>query len=136
MATEYHQIFFNGIFSNYQKNLLIILLLSEHLEPEAFSSFEFYYAFYCSLKQKRMYSPTYFSYCPYSVEDFSVPTNFLPLLFLHLCKELQKFCSFTKILDTVLLSHFEYDFYPLSYNPLKEGSKYMETVIERLRKNI
>ena len=43
---------------------------------------------------------------------FSIPTDSLLLLFLHLCKELRAFCGFTKVPDASLMSRFKHDFEP------------------------
>ena len=54
---------------------------------------------------------------------FSIPTDPLLLLFLHLCKELRNFCGFTKVPDASLISRFKHDFkyyielYVTEYNP-------------------
>ena len=41
---------------------------------------------------------------------FSIPTDSLLLLFLHLCRELRDFCSFTKVPDASLMSSSKHDF--------------------------
>lgn len=59
---------------------------------------------------KTFVSFTGISYCFHSLKDFSIPTDSLSLLFLHLSKELKDFCGFSKIPDASLLSRFRHDF--------------------------
>ncbi|WP_334305138.1 transposase [Enterocloster bolteae] len=43
---------------------------------------------------------------------FSIPTEFLLILFLNLCREFREFCGFQKIPDAPLFTRFKQDFLP------------------------
>lgn len=117
MTTKYHQIHFNDIFSDCQNKFIddspsFFQLLSEQFELEEFIPPEFYSAFYHSLGRKRQYSLHGFLTAFILQKIFSIHTDSLLLLFLHLCKEPREFCGFTKVPDASLLSRFKKDFQP------------------------
>ncbi len=117
MATKYHQITLSDIFSDCQNKLIddspsFFKLLSEHVVLDEFIPAEFYSAFYCSLGRNRVYSLHGFLTAFILQKIFSIPTDSLLLLFLHLCRELRDFCGFTKVPDASLLSRFKHDFEP------------------------
>ena len=110
MATKYHQISLNDIFSDCQNSFIddspsFFSLLSEHLDLNEFIPPEFLTAFYLSVGHVcincRGFLPLSF------FKRFFHPYF---LLFLHLSKELRDFCGFTKIPDASLMSRFKYDF--------------------------
>ena len=105
MATKYHQISLNDIFSDCQINLTndspaFFQLLTDHFELNDFIPPEFHFAFYRSIGRNRVYPLHGFLTAFILQKIFSIPTDSLFLLFLHLCKELRVFCGFTKVSDT------------------------------------
>lgn len=117
MASNYHQITLSDIFSDCQCKLIddspsFFALLSEHFDLDEFIPSEFYSAFYLSLGRNRLYSLHAFLTAFILQKIFSIPSDSLLLLFLHLCKELRDFCGFSKVPDASLLSRFKHDFEP------------------------
>lgn len=117
MATKYHQISLSDIFSDCQFKLTddspsFFRLLAEHFELNDFIPPEFHSAFYLSIGRNRVYPLHGFLTAFILQKIFSIPTDSLLLLFLHLCKELRDFCGFTKVPDASLLSRFKHDFEP------------------------
>lgn len=117
MTTKYHQIVLSDIFSDCQNRLIddspsFFQLLSKHVNLDEFIPAEFHSAFYRSLGRNRVYSLSGFLTAFILQKIFSIPTDSLLLLFLHLCRELRDFCGFTKVPDASLLSRFKYDFEP------------------------
>lgn len=117
MAAKYHQISLNDIFSDCQFTFIedppsFFLLLAEHFDLNDFIPSEFLTAFYLSVGRKREYSLHAFLSAFILQKIFSIPTDSLLLLFLHLSKELRVFCGFSKVPDASLLSRFKHDFEP------------------------
>lgn len=117
MATNYHQISLNNIFSDCQNKFIddspsFFKLLSKHLDLDDFIPPEFNSAFYHSLGRNRLYSLHSFLSAFILQKIFSIPSDSLLLLFLHLSKELRDFCGFSKVPDASLLSRFKHDFEP------------------------
>lgn len=115
MTAKYHQIALSDIFSDCQNKLIddspsFFTLLSEHFDLDDFIPPEFLSAFYLSLGRNRVYSLHGFLTAFILQKIFSIPTDSLLLLFLHLCKELRDFCGFSKVPDASLLSRFKRDF--------------------------
>ena len=117
MAAKYHQISLSDIFSDCQNSFLddppsFFSLLSDHFDLNEFIPSEFFTAFYLSIGRKRVYPLQGFLSAFILQKIFSIPTDSLLLLFLHLCKELRTFCGFTKVPDASLMSRFKHDFEP------------------------
>ena len=117
MAAKYYQISLSDIFSDCQNSFLddppsFFSLLSDHFDLNEFIPSEFFTAFYLSIGRKRVYPLQGFLSAFILQKIFSIPTDSLLLLFLHLCKELRTFCSFTKVPDVSLMSRFKHDFEP------------------------
>lgn len=117
MASKYHQISLNDIFSDCQTKLTedspsFFQLLDEHFVLNDFIPPEFLSAFYRSIGRNRLYPLHGFLSAFILQKIFSIPTDSLLLLFLHLCKELRLFCGFSKVPDASLLSRFKHDFEP------------------------
>lgn len=115
MTAKYHQIALSDFFSDCQNKLIddspsFFALLSEHFDLDDFIPPEFQSAFYLSLGRNRVYSLHGFLTAFILQKIFSIPTDSLLLLFLHLCKELRNFCGFSKVPDASLLSRFKHDF--------------------------
>ena len=115
MTVKYHQIALSDFFSDCQNKLIndspsFFALLSEHFDLDDFIPPEFHSAFYLSLGRNRVYSLHGFLTAFILQKIFSIPTDSLLLLFLHLCKELRDFCGFSKVPDASLLSRFKHDF--------------------------
>lgn len=101
MTTKYHPISLSDIFSDCQNAFIddapsFFSLLSEHFDLNEFIPSEFFSAFYLSIGRKRVYPLQGFLSAFILQKIFSIPTDSLLLLFLHLCKELMAFCGFTK----------------------------------------
>lgn len=117
MVTKYHQISLSDIFSDCQNSFFdespsFFSLLSEHFDLNEFIPPEFLTAFYLSIGRKRLY-PLQGVLTAFILQKiFSIPTDSLILLFLHLSKELEEFCGFTKVPDASLMSRFKHDFEP------------------------
>ena len=89
MATKYHQISLSDIFSDYQNSFIddstsFFSLLSEHFDLNEFIPSEFLTAFYLSIGRKRLYPLQGFLTAFILQKIFSIPTDSLLLLFLHL----------------------------------------------------
>lgn len=97
------------------------LLLAEHFDHNDFIPSEFLTAFYLSISRKREYSLHAFLSAFILQKILSIPTDYLLLLFLHLCKELRVFCGFSIFPDASLLSRFKHDFEP-----------YIELMLQRM----
>lgn len=115
MTVKYHQIALCDFFSDCQNKLIndspsFFALLSEHFDLDDFIPPEFQSAFYRSLGRNRVYSLHAFLTAFILQKIFSIPTDSLLLLFLHLSKELRDFCGFSKVPDASLLSRFKHDF--------------------------
>lgn len=117
MTTKYHQLTLSDTFSDCQNKLIddspsFFVLLSEHFDLNEFIPPEFYSAFYPSLGRNRIYPLHAFLSAFILQKIFSIPSDSLLLLFLHLCKELRDFCGFSKVPDASLLSRFKQNFEP------------------------
>lgn len=117
MIAKYHQIALIDLFSDCQRKLIndspsFFALLSEHFDLDDFIPPAFLSNFYLSLERNRVYSLHGFLTSFILKKIFSIPTDSLLLLFLHLCKELRDFCGFPKIPDASLLSRFKHVFEP------------------------
>lgn len=93
MTTKYHQISLSDIFSDCQNTFIddppsFFSLLSEHFDLNEFIPPEFLTAFYLSTGRKRVYTLQGFLTAFILQKIFSIPTDSLFLLFLHLCREL------------------------------------------------
>lgn len=117
MATKYHQISLNEIFSDFQTKLVkeassFFQILSEHFDLDTFITPEFVSAFYRSVGRTRLYPLHGFLSAFILQKIFSIPTDSLLLLFLRLCKELRDFCGFSKVPDSPLMTRFKQVFEP------------------------
>ena len=115
MATKYHRISLNDIFSDCQNKLIddspsFFSMLSEHMDLNEFIPPEFQSAFYLSIGRTRIYPLHGFLSAFILQKIFSIPTDSLLLLFLNLCKELRDFCGFSKVPDASLMSRFKHNF--------------------------
>lgn len=79
-------------------------LLMDTLDIFDFISTNSYLTFYQTLKPKRLYLLEGFLSSLILQKIFSIPTNFLLILFLVLCWELRDFYSFSKVPDAPLFS--------------------------------
>lgn len=81
MATKYHQISLNEVFSDCQTKLIeeapsFFQLLSEHFDLDTFIPPEFVSAFYLSVGRTRLYPLHGFSFGVYPSENFFYPNRF------------------------------------------------------------
>lgn len=117
MAVKYHQISLKDTFSDCQDMFLdnapsFFQILSDHFDLDQFIPAGFLSAFYRSIGRTRTYPLHGFLSAFILQKIFSIPTDSLLLLFLHLSKELRDFCGFSKVPDASLLSRFKHDFEP------------------------
>lgn len=108
MAAKYLQLSFKDIFSECQDMSIddtpsFFQLLEGHYDIHEFIPSVFTNAFYQRLGRNRTY--------PLSAlilqKLFSIPTDSLLILLLHICKELRNFCGFSKIPDALLFTRFK-----------------------------
>lgn len=74
-------------------------LLEQHFDISLFIPQTFYNAFYQYLGRKRDYPLTGFLSALILQKIFSISTDSLLILLLHLCRELRDFCGFSKVPD-------------------------------------
>lgn len=115
MAVKYHQISFKDTFSDCQDMFMddvpsFFQLLEQHFDISLFIPQTFYNAFYQHLGRKRDYPLTGFLSALILQKIFSIPTDALLILLLHLCKELRDFCGFSKVPDAPLFTRFRLGF--------------------------
>lgn len=137
MATKYHQISFNDIFSDCQDKFIddspsFFTLLSEFVDINQFIPSCFYSAFYQSIGRSRIYPLHGFLSAFILQKIFSIPTDALLLLFLNLCKELRDFCGFTKVPDASLMSRFKHDFDPYIELMFQQMVDYTEPICQAI----
>ena len=98
MAVKYHQISLKDIFSDCRDMLddtpSFFQLLEEHFD----------------ISLKREYPLTAFLSFLILQKIFSVPTDSLLILLLHICKELRDFCGLSKVPDAPLFTRFKLGF--------------------------
>lgn len=117
MATKFHQISLNELFSDCQDMFIddtpsFFQLLEQHFDISEFVPSVFYHAFYQSLGRKRLYPLTGFLSALILQKMFSIPSDSLLILFLSLCSELRDFCGFSKVPDAPLFTRFKQNFLP------------------------
>ena len=115
MAAKYHQISLKDTFSECRDMFIddtpsFFQLLEEHFDISAFVPSVFYNAFYQRLGRKRDYPLTAFLSALILQKIFSIPTDSLLILLLHICKELRDFCGFSKVPDAPLFTRFKLGF--------------------------
>ena len=135
MATKYHQISLSDMFSDCQNSFIdespsFFSLLSEHFDLNEFIPPEFPTAFYLSIGRKRLYPLQGFLIAFILQKIFSIPTDSLLLLFLHLSKELKEFWGFTKVQDASLMSCFKHDFEPYIELMFQRMADYTEPICQ------
>jgi hypothetical protein len=87
-------------------------LLKEHIDLNDFIPNSFYSAFYKSLGRTRDYPLPGFLTALILQKVFSIPSDSLLIILLHICKELRDLCGFTKVPDASKFTHFKQDFLP------------------------
>ena len=115
MTVKYHQLTLKDIFSDCQDRFLddtpsFFQLLEEHFDISEFIPSVFSHAFYQRLGRKREYPLTGFLSALLLQKIFSIPTDSLLILLLHICKELRDFCGFSKVPDAPLFTRFKLGF--------------------------
>ena len=133
----YHQLSFLESFSDCQNKFIddspsFFQILSQHFDLDDFISASFYAAFYHSIGCKRTYPLQGFLAAFILQKIFSIPTNSLLLIFLHLCKELRSFCGFNKIPDAPLMSRFKLNFEPYIELMFQHMADYTEPICQLL----
>lgn len=115
MTVKYRQLTLKDIFSDCQDRFLddtpsFFQLLEEHFDISEFIPSVFSHAFYQRLGRKREYPLTGFLSALLLQKIFSIPTDSLLILLLHICKELRDFCGFSKVPDAPLFTRFKLGF--------------------------
>lgn len=115
MAVKYHQISLKDTFSDCMDMFMddvpsFFQLLEQHFDISLFIPQTFFNAFYLHLGRKRDYPLTGFLSALILQKIFSIPTDTLLILLLHLSKELRDFCGFSKVPDAPLFSRFKLGF--------------------------
>ena len=87
-------------------------LLKEHINLADFIPNSFYSAFYKSLGRSREFPLQGFLTALILQKIFSIPSDALLIILLHLCKELRDFCGFSKVPDASKFTRFKQDFLP------------------------
>lgn len=87
-------------------------LLKEHIDLNDFIPNSFYSAFYKSLGRNRDYPLHGFLTALILQKIFSIPSDSLLIILLHICKELREICGFTKVPDASKFTRFKQDFLP------------------------
>lgn len=115
MAAKFRQLSFKDIFSDCQDMFLddtpsFFQLLEEHFDIHEFIPSVFTNAFYQRLGRNRTYPLSAFLSALILQKLFSIPTDSLLILLLHICKELRDFCGFSKVPDAPLFTRFKLGF--------------------------
>ena len=115
MAVKYHQISLKDTFLDCIDMFIddtpsFFQLLERHFDISEFIPSVFYNAFYQHLGRKRNHPLTDFLSALILQKIFSIPTDSLLILLLHIYKELRDFCGFSKIPDAPLFSCFKIGF--------------------------
>lgn len=87
-------------------------LLKEHINLSDFIPNSFYSAFYKTLGRNREYPLHAFLASLILQKIFSIPSDSLLIILLHLCKELREFFDFTKVPDASKFTRFKQNFEP------------------------
>ncbi|MBC7960194.1 MAG: transposase [Vallitaleaceae bacterium] len=103
-------------------------LLKEHIDLHDFIPNSFYAAFYKSLGRTRTYPLNGFLTALILQKIFSIPTDSLLIILLHICKELCEFCGFTKIPDASKFTRFKQDFLPYLEQMFSAMVEYTEPI--------
>ena len=103
-------------------------LLKEHIDLTDFIPNSFYSAFYKSLGRNRDYPLQGFLTSLILQKIFSIPSDSLLIILLHICKELREFCGFTKIPDASKFTRFKQDFLPFLEQMFSSMVDYTEPI--------
>ena len=111
MAVIYHQISLKDTFSDCRDMFIddtssFFQLLERYFDISEFIPSVFYNAFYQHPRRNRDYPLFSFLSALILQKIFSIPTDSLLILLLHICKELRDFCGFSKVPDAPLFSRF------------------------------
>jgi len=103
-------------------------LLKKHINLNDFIPNSFYAAFYRSLGRSREYPLHGFLTALILQKVFSIPSDALLIVLLHLCKELRDFCGFTKVPDASKFTRFKLDFLPYLEQMFSAMVDYTESI--------
>lgn len=137
MATKFHQISLNELFSECQDMFIddtpsFFQLLEQHFDISEFVPSVFYHAFYQSLGRKRLYPLTGFLSALILQKMFSIPSDSLLILFLSLCRELRDFCGFSKVPDAPLFTRFKQNFLPYIERMFQHMVDFTESICQAI----
>lgn len=135
MSTKYHQISLKDAFSDCQDMFIddtpsFFQLLNSHFDFQAFIPANFYHAFYQNLGRNRLYPLEGFLSALVLQKIFSIPTDSLLLLLLHICRELREFCGFSKVPDAPLFTRFKQNFEPFLEQMFQQMVDYTEPICQ------
>lgn len=153
MATKYHQLSLADSFKDCKDMVVsdtpsFFHLLEEHLDLEDFIPTDFYLAFYKSIGRKRDYPLTGFLSALIIQKIFSISTDSLLLLLLHICSELRDFCGYLELMfhelvdftepicqaiDSSLSSMLTFDTSGIELYVTENNSKTLDALIKRLK---
>lgn len=111
-------------------------LLKKHINLHDFIPNSFYTAFYKSLGRTREYPLHGFLTALILQKIFSIPTDSLLIILLHICKELREFCGFTKIPDASKFTRFKQDFLPYLEQMFSSMVDYTEPICMAIDKTL
>lgn len=141
MTIKYRQISLKDTFSDCQDMFMddapsFFQLLDEHFDIQEFIPSVFINAFYQHLGRKRTYPLTGFLSALILQKIFSIPTDSLLILFLHLCRELRDFCGFSKVPDAPLFTRFRQNFEPYLELMFRQMVDYTEPICQLIDSNL
>lgn len=103
-------------------------LLKKHINLHDFIPNSFYTAFYKSLGRNRDYPLHGFLTAFILQKIFSIPSDSLLIILLHICKELREFCGFSKVPDASKFTRFKQDFLPFLEQMFSSMVDYTEPI--------
>lgn len=135
MSTKYHQISLKDAFSDCQDMFIddtpsFFQMLNSYFDFQAFIPANFYHAFYQNLGRNRLYPLEGFLSALVLQKIFSIPTDSLLLLLLHICRELREFCGFSKVPDAPLFTRFKQNFEPFLEQMFQQMVDYTEPICQ------
>jgi transposase len=111
-------------------------LLKENINFSDFIPNSFYDAFYKSLGRTREYPLHGFLTALILQKVFTIPSDSLLIILLHLCKELREFCGFSKVPDASKFTHFKQDFLPYLEQMFSAMVDYTEPICMAIDKTL
>ncbi|MHB8062951.1 MAG: transposase [Ruminiclostridium sp.] len=111
-------------------------LLKKHINLYEFVPNSFYTAFYKSFGRKRDYPLHGFLAALILQRIFTIPSDSLLIILLHVCKELRQFCGFSKVPDASKFTRFRQDFLPYLEQMFSAMVDYTEPICMAIDKTL